>query len=369
MNFNIRIKIFFGIIVIFLNLFCFNCFSSDKNINKEALFYNKLKNNKVQCELCPRKCILSLGERGFCGSRKNVDGKLISLTYGNLVSFNSWDPIEKKPLFHFMPGEKVFSIATAGCNLKCKFCQNWYISHGSPEKIDSTHMSPGELVSLVKKSNRKIIAYTYNEPTVFYEFMLETAKLAHKQGIKNVMHSSGYINEKPLRELAQYIDAANIDLKGFSDQFYAKICNGTLEPVLNSLRVLKEEGVHIEITNLVITLFNDDLEKIRQMCVWINDNLGQDTPLHFSRFFPCFKLDMLSPTPVETLIKARSIALDCGLKYVYIGNIDKSLSDNEDTYCPKCGKKLVDRSGYFVIENNIKDNKCKFCKEKIYGNW
>ncbi len=366
---NLKIKYLIIVFFIVLNLFSPIVYSKEIIGNNEALFYNKLDDKQLQCQLCPRQCIIANNKTGFCGTRKNVNGKLVSLTYGNLVSFNSWDPIEKKPLFHFMSGEKVFSIATAGCNLKCKFCQNWQISHALPNQIDAKHFSPDELVRLVKENKCKIIAYTYNEPTVFYEFMLDTAKSAHEQGIKNIMHSSGYINEEPLRELAKYIDAVNIDLKGFSDEFYKKICNGTLKPVLKTLKILKDEGVHIEITNLIIPLFNDDLEKIKQMCVWIKDNLGADIPIHFSRFFPCFKLDMLSPTPVDTLVKARTIALDCGLKYVYIGNIDKSLSDYEDTYCPKCKKKLIDRSGYFIKENNLENGRCKFCKEKIYGHW
>jgi pyruvate formate lyase activating enzyme len=334
---------------------------------KEALFYKKLDKKIVQCHLCPRNCVIPVGKRGFCGVRENRDGTLYTLSYAKLVSMNDMDPIEKKPLFHFLPGTKTFSIATAGCNLKCKFCQNWEISQKRPEEVDFVYIEPKEFVQLVKKSGRPTIAYTYSEPTIFYEYMFETAKLAHEQGIRNIMHSNGYINEEPLRQLAKYLDAANIDLKGFSEDFYAKLTEGTLEPVLRSLKILKEEGVHLEITNLILPGFNDDEETLRKMCLWIKENLGPETPLHFSRFFPMYKLLYLNPTPVQALEKARKIALDCGLKYVYIGNVVGNPAEN--TYCPKCGKIVIERRGYFVVQDNIVDGKCKFCGYEIKGVW
>jgi pyruvate formate lyase activating enzyme len=233
--------------------------------------------------------------------------------------------------------------------------------------VEYVYLEPAELVKRVKESGRPTIAYTYSEPTIFYEYMLQTAKLAREAGIKNIMHSNGYINEEPLRQLSKYLDAANIDLKGFSDEYYAKFAEGTLEPVLKSLKVLKENGVHIEITNLVLSGFNDDVDTITKMCLWIRENLGEDTPLHFSRCFPMYKLTSINPTPVETLEKARKIALDCGLKYVYIGNLAGHIAEN--TYCPKCKKILIERRGYFILENNIENGKCKFCGEKIEGVW
>jgi pyruvate formate lyase activating enzyme len=322
----------------------------------------------VQCLLCPRRCTISSGARGFCGVRENRDGILYTLSYAKPVSLNDIDPIEKKPLFHFLPATKTFSVATAGCNLKCKFCQNWTISQRRPEEVDYAYLNPQELVTLAKKSGRPTIAYTYTEPTIFYEYMFETAQLAKIQGIKNIMHSNGYINEEPLRQLAKYLDAANIDLKGFTDEYYAKLTEGSLEPVLKSLKILKEEGVHLEITNLVISGYNDDFEVIRKMCLWIKENLGEDTPIHFSRARPEYKLLSIINTPIETLQKARSIALDCGLKYVYIGNVAGHPAEN--TYCPKCKNTLIARQGIFVVsEVNIVDGKCKFCGEKIEGVW
>jgi len=333
---------------------------------KEASFYQKLDNQAVQCGICPRRCLIPEGGRGYCGTRQNRSGVLYTLVYARPVAIHI-DPIEKKPLFHFLPSTTAYSIATAGCNLKCKFCQNWEISQSRPEELDYVYLTPQALVKKVKESGAPTIAYTYNEPTVFYEYMLETAKLARAQGIKNMMHSNGYINEEPLRELAKYLDAANIDLKGFSDEYYSKLTEGSLGPVLNSLKVLKQEGVHIEVTTLLLSGFNDDEPTLRKMCLWIKDNLGPDTPLHFSRFFPMYKLTSLSPTPVEDLERARRIAIESGLKYVYIGNIPENPAEN--TYCPRCAKIVIERKGFFIVQNNLQDGKCKFCGERIAGVW
>jgi len=332
----------------------------------EALFYQKLDNQKVKCELCPRYCVISPGKRGYCRVRENQKGQLISISYAKPVAIHL-DPIEKKPLFHFLCSKQAFSIATAGCNLNCKFCQNWDISQSQPERLNYTALEPQELVNKALASGAPVVAFTYTEPTVFYEYMLDICRLARGRGLKNVMHSNGYINEEPLRGLAKYLDAANIDLKGFKEEYYAKICEGSLAPVLKSLKVLKEEGVHLEITNLVLTGFNDDPESITKMCLWIKDNLGSSTPLHFTRFFPMYKLLGLNPTPVETLEKLRKIALDCGLKYVYIGNVPGHTGEN--TYCPKCKRMLIKRVGYIVEEINLVDGVCKFCQEKIEGVW
>jgi len=333
---------------------------------KEAMFYAKLENKTVQCHICPRNCIIPVGRRGFCGVRENRDGTLYVLSYGKLVAIHI-DPIEKKPLFHFLPSSTAFSIATAGCNLRCKFCQNWEISQRKPEEVNYSYIEPTDLVKKVKESGSPTIAYTYTEPTVFYEYMLEVAKLAKKEGYRNIMHSCGYINEEPLRELMKYLDAANIDLKGFSEDYYSKLSEATLEPVLNTLKLLKKGGVHLEITNLLLPGFNDDPDTVTKMCLWIKENLGPDTPLHFSRFFPMYKLLSLNPTPLESLERARKIALDSGLKYVYIGNMAGHPAEN--TYCPKCKQLLIERRGYFILQNNIQDGKCKYCGEKIEGVW
>lgn len=333
---------------------------------KEGSFYQKLDQQAVQCQICPRACLIPLGRRGYCQTRENRNGRLYTLVYAKPVSIHI-DPIEKKPLFHFFPSTTAYSVATAGCNLKCKFCQNWEISQSRPEELDYLYLEPKDLVERVKESGSPTIAYTYNEPTVFYEYMLETARLAREQGIKNIMHSNGFINEEPLKALAQYLDAANIDLKGFSDEYYAEISEGSLAPVLNSLKVLKKEGVHIEVTTLLLSGFNDDEESLRKMCLWIKDNLGPDTPLHFSRFFPMYKLTSLNPTPVESLQRARGIATASGLRYVYIGNIPANPAEN--TYCPGCGKIVIERRGYFIAQNNLEEGRCKFCGKEIKGIW
>ncbi len=333
---------------------------------KEALYYQKLDGLSVQCRLCPRNCVIPEGKRGFCRVRENRGGVLFALSYAKPVALHI-DPIEKKPLFHFLPKSSAFSIATAGCNLRCKFCQNWEISQKAPEEVDFVYLEPQQLIQKARESGAPIIAYTYSEPAIFYEYMLETARLARMQGIRNVIHSAGYINEEPLRQLCKYLDAANIDLKGFSDAYYEKMSQGSLAPVLKTLKTINEEGVHLEITNLIVPGYNDDLETIRKMCQWIKDNLGSDTPLHFSRFQPMYQLLSLNPTPVETLEDARQAALGCGLRYVYIGNVPGN--DAENTYCPACHRLLVERKGYFVAQNNIEDGTCKFCKEHIAGVW
>lgn len=320
---------------------------------------------RVQCELCPNGCILELGQHSKCRARMNKDGTLYSLVYGKPCAVHV-DPIEKKPFFHFLPGTTAFSIATAGCVLSCKFCQNWQISQAKPEDTDTYDLPPEKVVSNAVAYKCRSITYTYTEPTVFYEYMYDTAVIARKQGIKNTMHSCGYINEKPLRTLSKYMDAADIDLKGFTEDFYSRICSGSLRPVLNALVVLKEEGVWLEITNLVIPTLNDDLKNIREMSRWIVKNLGADVPIHFSRFFPHYKLTNLPPTPLETLEGARKTAMDAGLKFVYIGNIRH---EGENTFCPKCRKVLIERMGYFVKQNHISNGKCTFCNTSIAGVW
>lgn len=319
----------------------------------------------VQCELCPNGCVLEENQRSRCRARINRDGRLFSIVYGKPCAVHV-DPIEKKPFFHFLPGTTAFSIATAGCVLSCKFCQNWQISQAKPEDTDTYDLPPNKVVKYAKQYKCMSIAYTYTEPTVFYEYMYDIAIIAKSNNIKNTMHSCGYINEKPLRKLSKYLDAANIDLKGFSEDFYVKICSGSLKPVLNTLSVLKEEGVWLEITNLIIPTLNDSSSLIKDMCIWIRRNLGADVPLHFSRFFPNYKLLDLAPTPVETLMQARKIAIEQGIRYVYIGNVR---TEGENTYCPTCKRIIIERAGYFVKQNNIIDGKCKYCSTKISGIW
>ena len=334
---------------------------------KLANYWQPIEGDVVQCLLCPRKCVLGTGQRGVCTVRICKDGKLYTLGYGNPVAIHI-DPIEKKPFFHVAPGEPVYSLAVAGCNMRCIFCQNWQISQSRPDETQNYALSPENVVSEAIQNKCKFIAYTYTEPTVFYEYMLDIAKVARQKGIKNTMHTCGYINPEPLKELLKYMDAVNVDLKGFSEEFYAKIgLMAQLEPVLDTLKAIKKQGVWLEITNLLIPGFNDDPAKIKEMCVWIKDNLGPDVPLHFSRFMPAFKLENLPPTPVEKLKEAYDIAKAAGLKYVYIGNLPGA--PEESTYCPRCGKVVVKRQGYQIQEDNIIKSKCKFCGYTIAGEW
>jgi len=334
----------------------------------EAMYYNRLGKKQVQCVLCPRRCVIKDGKRGFCRVRENQGGTLVSLVYGKPCSLRV-DPIEKKPLFHVRPGAAAFSIATVGCNLRCLFCQNWQISQASPEDVAgrTRDLMPDEVVAAVRKSGATVIAYTYTEPTIFYEYMLAIAKRAKEAGILNVMHSAGYINEEPLRALCPYLEAANIDLKGFNERFYDEFSFGGLKEVLRTLRILDEEGVWVEVTNLIIPGLNDSPKEVRRMCAWIRDNLGPETPVHFSRFWPMHKLKHLAPTSVGTLEEARRIAREEGLRYVYIGNIGGHPA--EDTVCPKCGKVVVDRAGYIIKELHLEGGACAFCGEMIDGRW
>ena len=343
-------------------------FSEEKLSLKEAMYYKKIDEpkNAVLCGLCPRRCTIPEGKSGFCRARKNIKGTLYALGYSRPCAVHI-DPIEKKPFFHVLPKSESFSIASAGCNLRCKFCQNWQISQFSPEETKNAFFTPDKIVEMALKNGCKSIAYTYSEPTNFYEYMLDTAKLARQKGILNVYHSNGYINPAPLKELCKYLDAANIDLKGFTSKYYNELCEGELEPVLETLKILKKEGVWVEITNLVVPGHNDDAGDIKKMCRWIVTNLGVDTPLHFSRFTPMYQLANLPPTPVETLEKARKIAISEGLRYVYIGNVWGH--EGESTYCPKCKKVLVKRVGYTIVENNIRNKKCRFCGMNIPGKW
>jgi pyruvate formate lyase activating enzyme len=333
---------------------------------RPASYWEPLPNGFVQCRLCPRTCVVAPGERGNCGVRENRGGTYYTLTYGNPCAIHV-DPIEKKPFFHFLPGTTAYSIATAGCNLHCKFCQNWQISQSRPEELENYRLAPKDVIEAAIQSGSPSVAYTYSEPTIFFEYMLDCAKLAHERGLKNVYHSNGYINEAPLREICQYLDAANVDLKGFTDDYYRDMSGGSLAPVLQSLKILKEEGVHLEITTLVVPGRNDDPETLAAMCQWIHDNLGPEVPLHFSRFHPEHKLMNLAPTPVETLNRARKIALDAGLKYVYIGNVPGSEAEN--TSCPNCGRVIVKRVGYSVDLSGLVDGACKYCGAKIDGVW
>jgi pyruvate formate lyase activating enzyme len=331
-----------------------------------ASFQERLPEKKVRCLLCPNYCLIREGGNGICRTRVNINGELFTLAYGNPCSF-CIDPIEKKPLFHFLPGTGIFSVATAGCNFRCLNCQNWEISQSSPLDLRQYELEPEDVVKQALAHNIKSIAFTYTEPTVFYEYVYDIARLAHENGLKTVFISNGFINKMPLLELIPFIDAANIDLKCFDDEVYKKLTGGRLKPVLETIESLKNNGVWLEITNLMIPGFSDKTDMIKTMCEWLFSNGFSDTPVHFSRFFPNFRLQATRPTNEKDLINAKEIAEKSGIRFVYIGNIP-GLS-GENTFCPNCKHLLVERTGFIVRKNLIKDGHCSYCGNKIAGVW
>ncbi|MFH1416283.1 MAG: AmmeMemoRadiSam system radical SAM enzyme [Elusimicrobiota bacterium] len=335
-------------------------------IKKEARWYKRAGNGLVRCELCPNRCTLREGDRSNCLVREVENGILNTLAYGNPAAVHV-DPIEKKPLYHYFPGETTFSIATAGCNFTCLNCQNWQISQMAPEETENYKMLPEDVVKLARQNNCGIISYTYSEPSVFYEYMFDTAVIARENGIKNTSITNGFLNPLPLKELCSYLDAANVDIKGFSDDFYMKFTDGRLQPVLDAIVIMKENGVHVEITNLLLPGQNDSDDMVSNLSKWIIKNTGPDTPLHFSRFTPMYKLKNLPPTPQKTLEKARKTAMDAGMYYVYIGNVHSP--GVQDTVCHNCGKTIINRTGYFINSINMKNGCCAYCNAKIPGRW
>jgi pyruvate formate lyase activating enzyme len=332
---------------------------------KEAMFQEETARG-IMCRICPNECVLKEGEISKCNNRKVFRSKLYTLAYGNPCSV-AIDPIEKKPLYHFLPGTRAFSIATAGCNFVCLNCQNWTISQTSPDKTRNTDLMPEKVVEECEKSKCRSIAYTYSEPNTFYEYAFDTASIARKHGIRNVFKSNGYIYPEPLKKLCTVLDAANIDLKAITESTYLKLSGGKLQPVLDSLKVYRDSGVWLEITNLVIPNYTDKPAEIRQMCKWLADNGFINTPIHFSRFYPMYKLEQLPPTPVDLLETAAKIAAEEGLKYVYTGNVPGN--EQANTLCPGCGKEVVTRHGYTIISNTIREGNCISCGKKVDGVW
>jgi pyruvate formate lyase activating enzyme len=333
--------------------------------SREAMFYTPTPRG-VKCGICPNECTLRPGETGDCRNRINQDGKLYTMAFGNPCAVHI-DPIEKKPLLHFHPQSLVFSIATAGCNFACLNCQNWEISQTGPDKTKNYDLMPEKVVESSKSNKCPSIAYTYSEPVSFYEYVYETSRLARQEKINNVMVSNGYINEEPLKKLVPWLDAANIDLKSFSDDIYLRLSAGKLQPVLNTLKTLKQNGVWLEITNLIVPSWTDDLDMIARMCDWLMENGFADTPLHFSRFHPAYKLTQLPETPVSTLLRARDIAVKAGCQFVYVGNVPGKGFEN--TRCPYCGENLIVRRGFTILENNLVNGTCSNCKKVISGVW
>ncbi len=333
---------------------------------KEAMFYEKVSDNVVKCNLCSHRCPrITDSKRGICGVRENRKGTLYSLVYGKVVA-NAVDPIEKKPLFHFLPGSRAYSIATVGCNFRCGNCQNFEISQAPRYRgtIPGQDMSPEDVVAAAERYNCESIAYTYSEPTIFFEYAYDTAKLASKEGIKNLFVTNGYITEEALVEIKPYLDAANIDLKSFRDDFYRKNCGTRLQPVLDSIKLHKSLGIWIELTTLIIPTLNDSEEELRRIAEFIKE-VGEEIPWHISRFYPTYELIDLPPTPIDTLRRAREIGLKAGLRYVYEGNVPGEAGEN--TYCYECGKLLIRRYGYRILENKIDGSACSYCSAQING--
>ncbi len=330
-------------------------------------FFEQLPNKKIKCKICPRECVVGDRERGFCGSRENRGGVYYTLVYGRAAAVNI-DPIEKKPLFHFYPGSAAFSIGTAGCNMDCKDCQNWELSQRRPEQIPrNADLPPTKLVSVAKKYHAPVLAYTYTEPVTFYEYMYDSAKLGRSHGLKSVMISNGYIQHDPMKKVCQVLDAVKVDLKSFRNDFYVKYCRGTLQPVLETIKLVHRLGKWLELVYLVLPTLNDKSSEIAEMCRWIKRNLGPDVPLHFSRFNPAYQLKNLPPTPYRTLERVRRVAQQEGLRYVYIGNVPGE--DAASTICPQCKRKVVRRNGFEVLSMDIVNGKCRFCGHKIPGLW
>ena len=338
----------------------------DARFRVEARFYDKLPGKNVQCHLCPRACVVAAGERGYCRVRENRGGTYYTLVHSRVCAAHI-DPVEKKPFFHFHPGSVAFSLATAGCNVNCKFCQNWEISQAKPEDLPARYMPPKDIAALAKQNQCPTVAFTYSEPTVWNEFVTDVADVVREQGLKAIVISNGFIQQEPLKRLCQRVDAIKIDMKSFSAHYYRDVVRGELQPVLDTLVTTRKEAKWMEIVNLVVPTLDDSDSEFRDLARWIKTNLGTDVPIHFTRFHPMYLLKNLPPTPVETLERAKKIADAEGLRFVYIGNVPGHPAEN--TYCPKCRRLLIERAGFTVMQNHIRKGKCEYCKEAIPGIW
>ncbi|TVR68374.1 MAG: AmmeMemoRadiSam system radical SAM enzyme [Spirochaetaceae bacterium] len=329
-------------------------------------WFRSLSRKGVQCLLCPRECRIGPGERGSCRVRTNQNGTGYTLSYGNPALVQS-DPVERKPFFHFLPGSRALSISTAGCPLSCSFCEVWDMALVSPEEVHTYHLPPRDVVEHARSTGVQSVSYAFGEPVAFWEYVQETSVRARRAGLHNLLHTSGYINREPLTAVMDNLDAVNVDLKSFDPEFYRNLCGGELQPVLDTLKVLGKNGVHLEITNLLIPTMNDDTAMIRRMCRWIHDELGPDVPLHLARFYPLYKLSNLPPTPVATIDRARDAAREAGLNYVYVARVTGH--EGENTYCPSCGATAIKRLGFVIEEINIRDGHCSRCNGAIPGRW
>lgn len=327
-------------------------------MKREASFWNKIEDKKVQCTLCSHHCKIEEGRTGICRVRRNDDGKLYTLIYGSCSSMAA-DPVEKKPLYHFYPGTNAFSMGTVGCNFKCSHCQNNSISTANPQYSYVREVTPEQVVSLAKQYDCQGVSYTYNEPTIWHEFCYDSAKLVKKAGLYTCYVTNGYIGEAPLRELSSVLDAMNIDVKAFNDDFYKKVCKARLQPVLDACELANELGIHIELTYLVIPTYNDSLDEIRKFCEWVVEKLGDIIPVHFTRFHPDHNMRDIAATPMDTLLKIYDISKDAGILFPYVGNV--AHGDYENTICPKCGYVCIERVGFSLKISGLTNFKCKNC--------
>jgi pyruvate formate lyase activating enzyme len=327
----------------------------------EARFYS-LEGGKVRCALCPHSCLIPEGKRGICGVREHRGGKLYALTYGLASSIHP-DPIEKKPLFHFLPGTTSISFGSVGCNLSCKHCQNFSISRAGPEDVGLTRIVPGDVVEYARTSGAQSVSWTYNEPIIWHEFTTDASRAVHDAGLKTVYVTNGYIQEPPLRELQGLVDAMNIDVKAFRESFYKRVCGGSLAPVLKACEAAHGLGIHVELTYLIIPGHNDSEEELGEFSKWVSDSMASNVPVHFSAFHPDYKLTSVPRTPTNTLVKAFEMARAAGLEFVYLGNVP--VGDKDDTFCPKCGAPVVRREGFFVTHKDLKGGKCGKCGAEL----
>jgi pyruvate formate lyase activating enzyme len=348
------------------SLNCTGCHATSEEALRVSYCHTPHAGSYVQCSLCPHRCVIAAGERGICRVRENRNGRLYSVVYGNPCAVHV-DPIEKKPFYHFLPSATAFSIATAGCSLRCLYCQNWSISQAAPEDTENADLPPDAVIRYAQQADAPVIAYTYSEPTVFYEYMTACARLGREAGLRSAVISAGFIEQEPLRELCQVVDAIKIDLKGYDAEFYRKVCGAELAPVLKAIEAVHEAGVHLEIVNLVVPGLNDNPDQLRGLARWVAKELSPDVPLHFSRFQPQYKLTNLPPTPVETLDQARRIAMEEGVRFAYVGNVPGHEGNN--TYCPVCGRAIILREGFTVTEYQLNGGNCAYCGAAIPGVW
>ncbi len=342
---------------------CLKCHASMEEVRGKSPRHG---DGIVKCLLCAQGCVIPLGQRGKCRARMNVDGELRSLVYGRPMAIHI-DPIEKKPFYHFLPGSTAFSLGTSGCPLRCRFCQNWQLSQASPEDYETNYFMPPDLVAAAVQKKTPVVAFTYNEATVFAEYLTDIAREARKRKLRAVLISCGFMNEAPLTEMCQVLDAIKIDLKGFSEDFYRKVSSAELKPVLRSIKQIRKSGIHLELVNLVVPTLNDSDQMLKDLIDWVIGELGPDVPVHFTRFHPDFQLLNLSPTPIATLERARNMAMSKGIHYAYVGNVPDHPGNH--TYCPNCKNLIIQRNGFFITSVKVSKGECQICRHKIAGVW